>query len=113
MDSKQIGFVFLLAGFLAGSYVSVSQIDGIPWGQYAGCAGLMMMGLILVWMKLMASKDEVGVHDANLDALRDTSLANQAGQVASGTPDFMRLSDANHEDDTDYGEEIGSSGNRS
>ena len=43
---KLLGSILLTAGFLAGAYVSVAQVDAVDWLHYGVCAGLMLAGML-------------------------------------------------------------------
>ena len=43
-----LGRLLLAAGFLAGALVTVREEARVAWGPYAGCAGAMVLGLVLL-----------------------------------------------------------------
>lgn len=72
MNAGTIGRLLLFAGFLAGAYVTVAQVEAVSWLHYGVCAGLMLVGLALVRTGRGAEAGETEKHEGNLDVLEES-----------------------------------------
>lgn len=70
---KLLGSILLTAGFLAGAYVSVAQVDTVDWLHYGVCAGLMLAGMLALRAARSAALEQAGdQHDADIAVLRSS-----------------------------------------
>ncbi len=83
MTTKQIGYVFLMIGFLAGAFIATAEVDHVKWGQFAPCAGAMLVGLVLVRSHAAAAKGDTEAHSGGLEALEKAvaSLVTKIGAM--------------------------------
>ena len=78
---KLLGSLFLTAGFLAGAYVTVSQVASVSWGYYGLCAAVMVVGMVLLRLARSAALELAGdKHAEDVEVLRD-SLATLIDKV--------------------------------
>ncbi len=79
---KLLGGLLLTAGFLAGAYVAVAEVDRVDWTYYGLCAGLMIAGMIVL---RLARSQEAGAagqkHEENIRVL-ERSLESLVAKVA-------------------------------
>lgn len=81
---KKLGHILLLIGFLAGSFVAVSEVDSIHWTQYGVCAASMLAGLILVRFGTKAKTGEKEQRVADIKVL-DECLDNLVMKIRAFT----------------------------
>ncbi len=78
---KAIGSIFLATGFLAGAYMTVAEVEAVDWVLYGICAGVMLVGLIVLRLARAVDIDEAGdKHAADIEVLRK-SLASLTERV--------------------------------
>ena len=70
---KILGSVFLTVGFLAGAYVTVSQVRSVHWTSYGLCAAAMIIGTVLLRLTRSAELKLAGdKHDSDIAVLRES-----------------------------------------
>jgi len=72
---KNIGFILLAAGFLAGAYATALDIQNVNWTLFVGAAVVSIVGLIISKTQASAHARSSEVLEVNRGALRD-SLQN-------------------------------------
>ncbi len=77
---KGLGYLLITGGFLAGSYFTVQQPDGVPVGPYLVVLALGIAGVVMVRHAVHQEAREEGVIAGNL-GLIDGSLASVVAKI--------------------------------
>ncbi|MEM6673154.1 MAG: hypothetical protein AAF726_09930 [Planctomycetota bacterium] len=91
---KLIGSLLLTAGFLAGAYASVAQVDSVNWLHYGLCAALMVAGMLALRAARAADLEQAGEkHDADIAVLQSSldSLISKVRTFESAQTDEDQL----------------------
>jgi len=73
---KLIGSICLTAGFLAGSYVAVEQVETVNWMTYGVCLVVMLAGMFQLRMARAAALEDAGEkHESDLVVLQQSLTA--------------------------------------
>lgn len=83
---KNIGFILLAAGFLAGAYATALDVQNVSWMMFIGAAVVAVTGLIISKSQASAHARSSEVLEVNRGALRD-SLQNIVGHLGELTGD--------------------------
>ena len=78
---KLFGGIILTAGFLAGAYFSVSEVASVQWTYYGVCAGVMVLGMLLLQAARRAELEQAGDKHASDIAVLQQSLASLTERV--------------------------------
>lgn len=93
---KALGSILLAAGFLAGAYVSVNEVESVNWLHYGLCALVMLAGMVALRTARASARELAGdKHTEDIEVLR-RSLASLTAKVrgfeaARGDEDQLRL----------------------
>jgi len=105
---KLMGSIFLTAGFLAGAYVAVSQVDAVNWGYYGLCAAVMVVGMVLLRLARSAEMEQAGdKHAEDIVVLQDSlaTLIDKVRGFEAATSDEDQLT-THHRIDAELVEDI-------
>jgi hypothetical protein len=78
---KQLGYLLITLGFLAGSFVVVRQPEGVDTGLYLAALGLGVLGVLIARGAKRAEARDVTRIEANIGAI-ETALARIAEDAA-------------------------------
>ncbi|MEL6429259.1 MAG: hypothetical protein AAFZ87_14660 [Planctomycetota bacterium] len=106
---KLIGSLLLAAGFLAGAFVSVAQVEAVNWTHYGVCAGLMLVGMLTLRAGRVAKIGQAGdKHEADIAVLENSlaSLIQKVRAMEEARSDEEQLA-LHHRIDDELMEDIG------
>ena len=69
---KKLGYLLITGGFLAGSYFTVQQADGVPVVSYLVALGLGIAGVMIVRRVMHLEASHEGVIASNLTSIGDS-----------------------------------------
>ncbi len=80
---KNIGFILLAAGFLAGAYATSLDVQNVNWMLFAGAAVVAVVGLIISKTQASAHARSSEVLEVNRGALRDSlqNIVKDLGEI--------------------------------
>ena len=93
---KNIGFILLAAGFLAGAYATSLDVQNVNWMLFAGAAIVAIVGLLISKTQASAHARSSEVLEVNRGALRDSlqNIVRDLGEIAGdGTTKGAELRD--------------------
>ncbi len=82
---KNIGFILLAAGFLAGAYATALDVQNVSWMMFTGAAVVAIVGLMISKSQASAHARSSEVLEVNRGALRDSlqSIVRDLGEIVS------------------------------
>ena len=82
---KNIGFILLAAGFLAGAYATSLDIQNVHWTLFAGAAVVAIAGLIISKNQASAHAKSSEVLEVNRGALRESlqNIVRDLGEISA------------------------------
>ena len=82
---KNIGFVLLAAGFLAGAYATALDVQNVNWTLFAGAAVAAIAGLIISKSQASAHARSDEVLEVNRGELRESlqNIVRDLGEIVS------------------------------
>lgn len=80
---KNIGFILLAAGFLAGAYATSLDVQNVNWMLFAGATVVAVAGLIISKTQASAHARSSEVLEVNRSALRDSlqNIVKDLGEI--------------------------------
>ena len=86
---KNIGYIFLAAGFLAGAYATALDVQNVNWMLFTGAAVIAVAGLVIAKTQASAHARSDKVLEVNRGELRE-SLQNIVTRRSMVRPDITR-----------------------
>ncbi|MCB1037043.1 MAG: hypothetical protein KDD47_24665 [Acidobacteria bacterium] len=93
----KLGYLLITAGFLAGAYFAVLQVEGVPWGAWALAIAFGVVGVALARLGKRQSATSEGRLEGNISTLRKSlsSIVEKIGGLQAELPS-LNVYDVRH-----------------